>query len=199
MEVAANDDLKSFIINHNNLQQFPQALSILSVTLTVLDLSHNKLGQNSTSYIEGQLSLPNLQSLNITSNALTTLKPLVEKLSAPKLSTLIVLFNRLTALPPLHASFPSLTTLLASNNAITELDVEAIKGLQTLDVSSNEIAHLPAQLALLKGQLKTLMVTGNKFRVPGWGVLEKGTEEILNWCRKRIPVGEEGAVTDEVD
>ena len=199
LEVAADDEVKSFILNHNILQHFPQALSILSATLTVLDLSHNKLGRNSLSYIEGQVSLPNLQSLNITSNALTSFNPLVESLFAPKLSTLIVLFNRLTALPPLRASFPSLTTLLASNNAITGLDVEAIRGLQTLDVSSNEITHLPAQLALLQGQLKTFMVTGNKFRVPGWGVLEKGTEEILNWCRKRIPIGEEGAVTDDVD
>ena len=199
LDVAANNEVKSFILNHNILQHFPQALSILSVTLTVLDLSHNKLGQNSVPYIEGEVSLPNLQSLNITSNGLTSLSPLVEHLLAPKLTTLIVLFNRLTALPPLCASFPSLTTLLASNNAITELNVETIRGLQTLDVSSNEINHLPAQLALLQGQLKTLMVTGNKFRVPGWGVLEKGTEEILNWCRKRIPVGEEGAVTDEVD
>ena len=31
------------------------------------------------------------------------------------------------------------------------------------------------------------MVNANKFRVPGWGVLEKGTEAIMDWCRNRLP------------
>jgi len=196
--VAMNNEVKSLVLHHNMLQQISPAISAFAGMLTSLDLSHNKLGQN-VNYIE-PLSLPNLQNLNLTSNALTSLEPLTINLLAPSLTTLILPFNRLTSFPPLCAAFPALSTLLASNNKITNLDVDAVRGVQTLDVSSNEIEHLPAQLALLQGQLRTLMVTGNKFRVPGWGVLEKGTEEILKWCRMKLPVGEEKpAALDEVD
>ncbi|MCJ1243188.1 hypothetical protein MMC30_000385 [Trapelia coarctata] len=196
--VAMNNEVKSLVLHHNMLQQISPAISAFAGTLVTLDLSHNKLGQN-MNYIE-PLSLPNLQTLNLTSNALTSLEPLTDNLSAPSLTTLILPFNRLTSFPPLCAAFPALSTLLASNNKITNLDVDAVRGVQTLDVSSNEIEHLPAQLALLQGQLRTLMVTGNKFRVPGWGVLEKGTEEILKWCRMKLPIGEEKpAALDEVD
>ena len=197
--VVANEDVKSLVLHHNPLQTITPVYEVLGYTLASLDLSYNKFGQNSAYFVE-PVNLPRLQTLNLTSNALTTLDPLVTFLSAPSLTTLIIPFNRLTTLPQLCTAFPALTKLLAANNAIVSLDVDAIRGLQVLDVSSNEIAHLPPRLALLQGQLRTLMVNGNRFRVPGWGVVEKGTEEILNWCRMRIPAGEEGAVVeDDVD
>ena len=197
--VVANDKVKSLVLHHNPLQTISPVYEVLGDTLTSLDLSYNKYGQNSA-YFSEPVNLPRLQTLNLTSNALTTLDPLVTHLSAPSLTTLLIPFNRLTVLPQLCTAFPALTKLLAANNAIVSLDVDAIRGLQVLDVSSNEIAHLPPRLALLQGQLRTLMITGNRFRVPGWGVVEKGTEEILNWCRMRIPAGEEGAVVeDDVD
>ena len=188
--------VKTFILQHNILQHIPLAIEDLAMSLTTLDISHNKLGQNNT-YLADRLDLPNLQTLSVTSNTLTTLSPLLEYLTAPKLATLNISFNRLTSFPSLRRSFPSLTKLLASNNAVSSLDVQSVRGLQVLDVSSNDIGYLPPQLALLQGELKTLMVGGNRFRVPSWGVVEKGTEEILSWLRKRIPVGEEGY--EEVD
>ncbi|MCJ1412724.1 hypothetical protein MMC19_006822 [Ptychographa xylographoides] len=196
--VLKSSEVKSFVLSHNILQHVPQSITAFAATLATLDLSHNKLGQN-MAYLSEPLSLPYLTTLNLTSNALTTLDPLMKYLLAPKLAMLNLSFNRLKSVPLLREAFPAILTVLASNNAIAELDVESVRGLQTLDVSSNEIEYLPPKLAILQGQLRTLMVGGNKFRVPGWGVLEKGTEEILNWCRKRIPIGEEGAITDEVD
>ena len=198
LEPIAGENIRTLILHHNQLVDIPVSLEMLGATITTLDLSNNKLGKNPT-FLPTPLTLPNLQSLNLTSNALTSLTPLVESLTAPKLATLILLFNRLTSLPTspsLTAAFPSLSKLLASNNKICILDVESISGLQVLDVSSNEIEALPPRLALLEGTLRTLIVNGNKFRVPGWGVLEKGTEEILKWCRRKIPAGEEGAIED---
>ena len=121
----------------------------------------------------------------------------MRNLAAPKLTTLILPFNRLTTLPLLCPTFPALSKLLAPNNALKELNVDGLDGLQMLDVSSNEIESLPPKLGMLQGKLRTLMVQGNKFRVPGWGVLEKGTDAILDWCRKKIPAGEEGSLDDE--
>lgn len=194
--VARDAKVKSFVLNHNLLQEIHPAIATFTNTLITLDLSHNKLGQN-MAYMAQPLSLPVLQTLNLTSNALPSLDSLVEHLIAPKLNSLNLSFNRLVSFPLLCKAFPSLSTFLASNNVITELDVEAVRGLQTLDVSSNEIEYLPPRLALLQGHMRTLMVGGNKFRVPGWGILEKGTEDILNWCRRRIPAGEEGAIMDD--
>jgi Leucine-rich repeat (LRR) protein len=196
--VTAQSNVKSLVLHHNLLQHIPQAVTVLASTLTALDLSYNKLGQTSA-FVEQPISLPVLQSLNLTSNALTSLDTLVTYLAAPKLAILNVSFNRLTSFPALCAAFPALATLLASNNKINVLDVEAVRGVQTLDVSSNEIEQLPAQLAHLQGRLRTLMVTGNKFRVPSWGVVEKGTEEILNWCRMKLPLDEVLASVEELD
>jgi Leucine-rich repeat (LRR) protein len=199
LDPIAHENIRSCNLHHNQLQTIPQSLEIIGSTLTTLDLSNNKLGK-SPAFLTHNLSLPNLQSLNLTSNALTTLDPLATNLSAPKLATLIVLFNRLTDLPKsptLTTAFPSLAKLMASNNQIVTIDVDSVRGLQVLDLSSNEIEELPPRLALLEGTLRTLIVNGNKFRVPSWGVLEKGTEEILKWCRMKIPRGEEGAMEAE--
>ncbi|MCJ1281370.1 hypothetical protein MMC26_000689 [Xylographa opegraphella] len=199
LETAATDaTVKSLILHHNLFQQIHPAIAVFTNTMVNLDLSHNKLGLN-TEYLAQPLALQLLQTFNLTSNALLSLDPLVQYLSAPKLASLNISFNRITSLPFLRGAFPGLSTLLASNNAVIELDVESVRGLQTLDVSSNEIEHLPPRLALLQGQMRTLMVGGNKFRVPGWGVLEKGTDEILKWCKLRIPAGEEGSLVDEID
>ena len=195
LEPIVHEDVRTFNAHHNQLQAIPSSLELLGSTLAILDLSYNKFGP-SEFYMTTDLLLPNLQSLNLTSSGLVTLEPLATCLSAPKLATLILPFNRVTALPRLCQAFPALSKLIASNNAIKELDVESVRGLQALDVSGNEIERLPPKLALLQGQLRTLMVGGNKFRVPSWGVLEKGTEEILNWCRMKIPAGEEGAIAD---
>jgi Leucine-rich repeat (LRR) protein len=85
-----------------------------------------------------------------------------------------------------------LITLLASNNTIRELSPESVKGLRVLDCSSNDINSLNARIGLLGGPggLEMLDVKGNRFRVPKYTILEKGTEATLSWLRDRIPAGE---------
>ena len=193
LEPLSDHQVTSLVLHHNQLPKISPAIQLLGDTLVSLDLSHNKLGR-SDAYLTESLSLPNLQTLNLTSNGLVSIEPLLGRLSAPKLTALIIAFNRVKTLPRVCKAFPVLTRLIASNNAINELDVDSVRGLQVLDVSSNEIEHLPAKLAVLQGQLRTLVVTGNKFRVPGYAMLQKGTEEVLKWLRTRIPAGEEGAI-----
>ncbi|MCJ1352011.1 MAG: hypothetical protein MMC33_001995 [Icmadophila ericetorum] len=186
---AIDSGVTTLALHHNLLNQIPSAIAVLGSTLFHLDLSNNKLRQNEL-YTTEPIILPHLQTLNVSSNGLTSLNLLCQSLSAPELSTLNISFNRLATLPILRPSYPSLKKVLATNNAMKSLDVEAVRGLNVLDASSNDIEHLPPKLALLQGELRTLMVTGNKFRVPGWGILEKGTEEVLKWLRMKIPAGE---------
>lgn len=190
---AADQAIRRLELHHNQLCSIPAALSILGGTLTQLDLSHNKLP--SDLYLVSPLDLPHLQTLKLSCNNISTLAPLISHLSAARLSTLDVSANQLSTLIPLRATYPSLTTLVASDNSISDLSVDAIKGLEVVDLGNNDIGHVPPNLGLLKG-LQRLDLAGNRFKVPSWAVLQKGTPALLEWLRGKIPAGE-GADGDE--
>ena len=180
------NDVKTLILHHNLFTQLPQATELLGNSLRMLDLSSNKL--TGGSYIPKNLSLPNLRSMNLLNNSVTSFSPLIDFLSAPQLSEINVSRNRLTSLPLLRESFPALTSVHASQNSISRLEAEPVKGLQVLDVSGNSITHLDPKLGLLGSQgLKILLVGANKFRVPRRDVIDRGTEAILTWLKGRIP------------
>lgn len=195
--VAASNQIKILELHHNMFKEIPSSIGFFAATLTTLNLAHNEL--NSDSFMKEDLHLPALKELNLSSNTFNSLQPLFQRLEAPNLIKLDISFNRLTSLPQLRPYFPSLVTLLASNNTIRELSPESIKGLQTLDCSSNDINSLNARIGLLGGPggLQRLDVSGNRFRVPKYTVLEKGTEATLAWLRDRIP-GSEGGSVDAV-
>ena len=179
--------VKTLILHHNLFTQLPQAIELLNNSLRMLDLSRNKLG-GSSCYVLAKLSLPNLKSINLSNNAITSLSPLLDFLSAPQLSEINVSRNRLISLPVLRKSFPAMASVHASQNSISELLAEPVKGLQMLDVSGNAITHLEPKLGLLGSQgLRTLLVGANKFRVPRKDVIDKGTDALLTWLKGRIP------------
>lgn len=190
-ELSRSYQIRQAQLHHNLLSAFPGSLQFFSQTLTSLSLGHNKI--SGEAYLTEELTLPVLTELNLSSNTITSLGPLTKFLKAPALEKIDVSLNRLTALPlDLKQSFPSLKVLLASNNQLTELDPAAIKGLKVVDVSSNDIAHLDPRLGLLGGKdgLERLEVAGNRFKVPKWNILEKGTAATMRWLRGRVPAAE---------
>jgi Leucine-rich repeat (LRR) protein len=189
-EVATNNAIKILELHHNIFKEIPNSIAFFAATLTTLSLAHNEL--DGDRFMNDDLELPALKELNLSSNTFDSLLPLIQHLKAPQLEKLDVSFNRLITLPPLKVHFPSLITLLASNNTIRELSPEAVKGLTTLDCSSNDINSLNARIGLLGGPngLQWLDVKGNRFRVPKYTILEKGTEATLAWLRDRIPASE---------
>ncbi|TQS38139.1 hypothetical protein Golomagni_01361 [Golovinomyces magnicellulatus] len=189
-QVAANHQIKVLKLHHNYFRVIPESIAFFATTLTTLDLSHNEFTSNT--YIKDSLELPTLKELNLSSNTFSSLQPLLRHLQAPNLERLDVSFNRISSLPILRDYFPKLTTLLISHNKLTELKPETIKGIHVLDCSSNELNSLNARIGLLGGPegLKQLDVRGNRFRVPKYTVLEKGTEATLAWLRDKIPAGE---------
>lgn len=185
----ANNDVKALILNRNRLQVIPQTVDLLSHSLTILEISHNKL--SGANYLTSTLSLPNLTSLDLSVNAISTLSPVSDNLSAPKLAELNISRNRLVSLLPLRTKFHSLVSLLAADNGISVLEADVARGLQVLDVSGNELDRLDPKLGLLGAEgLRTLIVGGNRFRVPRRDVIDKGTEAVLTWLRSRIPEGQ---------
>ncbi|KAG0649912.1 Leucine-rich repeat-containing 40 [Hyphodiscus hymeniophilus] len=196
--VAAEHTIKELQLHHNSFKEIPSSIAFFAATMTTLSMAHNEL--TSDSFMKDDLALPALKELNLSSNTFNSLQPLFQRLHAPNLERLDISFNRISSLPPLRQYFPKLTTLLASHNTIKELSPEVVKGLRVLDCSSNDINSLNARIGLLGGPggLERLDVSGNRFRVPKYTILEKGTEATLAWLRDKIPTGEVSAGTDEI-
>lgn len=193
-DVAAHNAIYTLELHHNLFKEIPASIAFFASTLTTLSLAHNEL--TSDRFFHDDLELPRLRELSLSSNTFHSVQPIIQHLKAPALEKLDISFNRLTSLPPLKPHFPQLATLLASHNTIRELSPESVKGLRVLDCSSNDLNSLNARIGLLgegPDGLKTLDVSGNRFRVPKHTVLEKGTEATLAWLRDRIPVGDASA------
>ncbi|KAK3903973.1 hypothetical protein C8A05DRAFT_32269 [Staphylotrichum tortipilum] len=205
-KLATSHKIYEVQLHHNLFAALPDSLTFFGETLTALSLAHNQLvGETYLGGASGgeDLELPSLKELNLAHNHITGLAPLTAHLRAPLLQKLDVSFNRLSVLPAnppgsesvtcrLRETFPNLTVLLASNNHLSDLDPEAIRGLKVVDAGNNDIAHLNPRIGLLGGTLERLDVSGNRFRVPRWNVLERGTEATLRWLRGRVPVAEMG-------
>lgn len=187
-QIASEHNISLIELHHNSFTEIPASIAFFGHTLTSLNLSHNAL--TSDTFVKDAIELPSLKALNLSSNTFLSLAPLLRHLAAPRLETLDVSFNRLVTLPPgLRDAFPALTTLLASNNTIREVQAEHVRGLKVLDLGSNELERLDARLGLVTS-LQRLEVAGNRFRVPKYTVLERGTEALMAWLRDRVPAGE---------
>lgn len=212
-----DNSVREVQLHHNLFAALPDSLSFFAETLTVLSVAHNQLVGETYLPSGEDLDLPVLKELNLSSNHITSLMPLVNHFHAPSLQKLDVSINRIAALPAtvdkekggklLKDAFPELDVLLIGNNHIADLNPESIRGLRVVDAANNDIAHLNPRIGLLGGSggLEKLEVNGNRFRVPRWNVLERGTETTLRWLRGRVPVAEmaswraERGVTEEED
>jgi Leucine-rich repeat (LRR) protein len=202
-KVAASTTVREVQLHHNLFTSLPDSLSFFATTLTCLSLSHNQL--TGEAYLGGSsgddnLELPALKELNLASNHITGLMPLVRHLQAPKMEKLDVSLNRISALPQgtqLRDAFPNLAVLLIPNNHLIDIEPASIKGMRIVDASNNDIAHLNPRIGLLgggsSGGLERFDVSGNRFRVPRWNILERGTEATLRFLRSRVPAAEIGA------
>ncbi|KAF9967872.1 hypothetical protein BGZ73_000341 [Actinomortierella ambigua] len=191
-DIAKNcmDPIKA-ILDSNALTAFPVALHTAygTTTLTSISIHHNKLKE-----FPWELAFPFLTSLNLANNLLVNLITAADQLSPeaiganyPRLSELDLTANRLQELPEtLHQCFPRLKVVRAARNKIAVIHPAGLTGLETLDLSGNEIGTLPPLLGNVTS-LKTLLLDGNLFRVPRRQILDQGTEAVLEYLRGRIP------------
>lgn len=193
--VASQNQVRQIQLHHNPFAVIPMSLAAFGSTLSLLSLAHTQLAGES--YLTETLELPALRELSIMSNQVTGLGALTRLLKAPALEKIDATLNRITALPTdLKQAFPQLSVLLVPSNRLSELDADSIRGLKIVDASSNDIGQLNPRLGLLggvDGGLQRLEVTGNRFKVPRWSILERGTEAILRWLRARLPAEEMAA------
>ncbi|KXJ97074.1 hypothetical protein Micbo1qcDRAFT_229825 [Microdochium bolleyi] len=190
-KLAAQQTVREVRLHNNTFTSIPSSLSFFADTLTSLSISHNELVGESYIGVD-ILDLTALKELNMSHNRMTSLLPLTTQLRAPNLAKLDASCNRITTLPVLRDFFPSLTVLLINDNHLEDLSDSWIQGLKIVDARNNDIAHLNPRIGLLGGSggLERLEVTGNRFRVPRWNILDLGTAATLRWLRGRMPVAE---------
>lgn len=183
INLAETSDIRQINLQNNLLQTIPLSFGQIAF-LTILDLSKNNISSPLTSAVE----LPKLRELRLSGNKINSLTPLTVHLTAPSLQSIDISQNRLTgSLPGLLSSFPALITLIASDNAITDVPAESLSGLKIVNLSNNNIERLDPRIGLHAGTLTSFIVEGNKFRVPNYQVLSKGTDAILSWLKDKIP------------
>ncbi|KAG0328572.1 hypothetical protein BGZ99_005051 [Dissophora globulifera] len=177
-------------LDFNTLTVFPGALhEAVGATLNQIIIHHNRIPS-----FPFTLSFPLLVRIDLSDNAITTLGTVgaeaaedIGRNNYPALNELNLSANRLTELPIwLPKAFPNLKTLNASRNKITAIEPKSLEGLQTVDLSGNEIASLPPLLGNIR-TIKSLMVDGNLFRVPRRQIMDQGTEAVMEYLRGRIP------------
>lgn len=179
------NDVRQLQLQDNKFTAIPPSL-LLAPNVRILDLSNNPFEAN---YLPDRLELPSLQELSLRNCRLTTFDQLTYNLDSPNLRTLDATANRLSGpVPMLREAFPCMTTLLAGDNRFSAVSAEALQGFHTVNLASNSLQQLPAEIGLLWHEgLKSLEVGSNAFRVPGYRVLEKGTEATMRWLRDRLP------------
>ena len=180
---AFADECRQLYLQQNSFEGIPIAISLIT-HLTVLDLSKNNMG----TAISMPLELLKLRDLRLGNNRITSLIPLTTHLTAPSLQILDISQNRLYgSLLPLRSFFPELITLLASDNSLTDVSAEALAGYKVVNLSNNDIERLEPRIGMLQGTLTSLEIEGNKFRVPNYQILRKGTGAVLTWLKDKIP------------
>lgn len=201
LELLDTTEIRRLELQHNELSTFPiSALKMVAENLVELDLSHNPLGNaEEDDLFSSPIEFPKLQTLNLKATGLKSIQPLLNNLKAPSLSVLDISNNRLTgSLPHIRQYYPDLKSFLVPDNRITTLEFEAVQGLQALDVSNNDIESLPPKIGLLAADrspknwgdgsaLRRFEVAGNRFRVPRWQVVAKGTDAVLTFLKDHIP------------
>ncbi|KAG5323952.1 LRC40 protein, partial [Acromyrmex heyeri] len=183
LEDAAEVSVITIDLSRNKLLGLPNKMSAI-VTVTDLKLTSNHLA-----------SLPEwigekykcLQILDISKNHLQSLPSNIGCLKY--LRDIDISFNRFTELPETIYDVEALESLIANDNQIAKIDVpllEKLKRLVVLNLTNNNIAHIPPELGNLKN-LRNLLLSGNCFKYPRQAILMKDTEEILSYLRNLIP------------
>ncbi|CAG8556254.1 13187_t:CDS:10 [Ambispora gerdemannii] len=175
----------SVYLGFNAFTNIPASFSIFQNIITTLQVDHNKL-TTFPSFEDKSVIFVNLVTLDLSANQITSLPDESEHTAFPNLQILNLNQNRMSALPS-KLPFPKLKTFLASMNALTAITPSTFEDMEVVDVSNNNIGHLPPQLGNIK-TIKTLLVEGNSFRVPGYAVVRQGTSGLMEWLRGRIVV-----------
>ncbi|KAI8888320.1 L domain-like protein [Backusella circina FSU 941] len=180
------DPPATLLLDHNELTQLP--ISALSTQrylhfLVHLNLENNKLVSFSLSIPDA--TFEHLKSLKLGNNRIKQLDT-NDHISFPYVEEFNMNHNALVELPEkLPMLLPKLRHLSVSSNKLDKIVADSFEGVETLDLSNNDIGYLPPELALIK-TIKEFVVYGNRFRIPRPAVVDQGTRAIMEFLGRRI-------------
>ncbi|KAM8973231.1 leucine-rich repeat serine/threonine-protein kinase 2 isoform 2-T2 [Pelodytes ibericus] len=150
--------LKQLNLSYNQLLFFPE--TIVSVAEKLEDLI---LEGNSISEIMTPLCLPELRSMNVNKNCISSLRPEFLK-ECVKLETLCAMTNKLATAPNLPFK---ITTLKLSHNVFRTIPNEILQlpYLRSVDLSNNQIETLPGPYMWASLHLRELILNYNQISV----------------------------------
>uniref|UniRef100_A0A3B4BKZ5 Disease resistance R13L4/SHOC-2-like LRR domain-containing protein n=1 Tax=Periophthalmus magnuspinnatus TaxID=409849 RepID=A0A3B4BKZ5_9GOBI len=182
-DAAAGHCITSVNFSKNQLSSAPSRLLDFASSLCDVDLGFNRL----TCVGPELCCLLKLQHLDLRNNLLCDLPSELQNLT--KLRSIILNFNRFKSFPVVLYELGNLETVLLGNNQVGSVDasrLQALVHLSTLDLSNNDMLHVPPELGLCSA-LRCLSLEGNPFRTPRAAIVAKGTDAVLEYLRSRIP------------
>lgn len=145
-------------VQHNAMEKLPETLIKLQ-KLNSINLNHNRLhsGENYNTLSH----LPELSSLWLTHNELTTLPPEIGRLGA--LRNLYIEHNELTGFPSEITQLERLWVLHAGHNGFEEIPLELseMKILILLHLNNNKIHHISEAFTSKKHSIKGIILDNN--------------------------------------
>lgn len=182
ISVDITPDTRKLDLTRGNFSSLPDSLFV-HTQLTEIVAGYNRL----TSIPSAIGRLHRLTVLDLRNNQLKDLP--VELAQCIEITDIVLSFNRFSLLPPVIYQLKKLEHIIADDNQIKSIDVEGLKQLpmvQTLDLQNNSISQVPPHLGTID-TLKHLQLGGNMFRNPRPAVLARGTAELLQYLKDRIP------------
>ena len=159
--------------------------------LTLLNMSLNKmeLPDPNDQSLHLHTLFPKLQHLDL-SNCILNQKHIDLDISElTHLQELVLESCALASFPVSLLKMGSLLRLSLRCNSIQKIPDEIVRltSLRSLDVSNNNLSHLPFAIGLMSDSLRTLLVDGNPLRTIRRTIIEKGTTALLEYLRNKIP------------
>ncbi|KAK8179226.1 hypothetical protein BC567DRAFT_177626 [Phyllosticta citribraziliensis] len=151
--------LKTLHLSNNSFSDLP--VEILQ-GLPLVDLQASKNSLSGTLFPDTVVCLPRLQTLNVSSNALSAL--CTSALSMPALQSLNLSVNRINELPDL-SEWPNLLTLLIEENKLSALPsgFTTLKKLRHANFGGNNIGKIDNEVGLMES-LERLDLAANPLR-----------------------------------
>ena len=179
------DDLKA-LVHLRVLNVAQNALTSLPLTSlnSITEILASKNNLRGALFGPAVLGMIRLQTLDVSVNQLSELSSDVALPDLPELRTLNIAFNRMTTLPDLSTT-PKLTELLAEDNSISTLPdgFTDLKHLRIVDLTGNNMNKLDERIALMDC-LESFKLQANPLRDRKF--LTMGTAELKRDLKARL-------------
>jgi Leucine-rich repeat (LRR) protein len=173
--------LRVLNVSNNNLMDLPMN-SLSKLPIVELLASKNKI--SGSLFTTAATTLPRLQNLDVSINALTTLYDGAAGPELPSLRALNVAYNQIASLPNISA-WTSLNSILAADNKTTELPAGFVEStsIRTADFTGNDFRKLDENIALMES-LDNFQVANNPLRERKY--LTMNTEDLKQSLKAKL-------------